>query len=559
MKIGVLALQGAFAEHVSTLHAIGVEAVEVRLPEDLLDVDGLIIPGGESTTMRRLIDRWGLRQPILDLAETGAPLFGTCAGMIVLAREIAGDEEPVLPLLDVTVERNAFGRQLDSFETELVVPLLGDQPVHAVFIRAPVIERVGPGVDVIAKLDDGRIVAVRERNVIATAFHPELAGETRFHRLVAMLAAEHADPGEGVGRRPHPTRRAHRAGSDGTHGQGPRRTPDRSRRAGRAVPARAGRWRRDALARAPGDGAADRDVQPVPAAARGLQPQRRDVRVRSRRARRRPAPRRARQPSRRVDGGGARRGRRPRRRRRAVPAGPAPAARRRQAGAVRFHVACGDVDDNVELFMQAGFIRFGDEHILFREPDDPLPAPMADDETRAARIRPAASLDALPLSRLYASVTPAPVQRLENVRMLDWERQGRDWRVPRSSLAPILRFADVDAFVQETEGGGPDGTQLDAFVQIGVAKEDQPHYLKVMARPEADVVPLIRHALGTISAGADASGRGLGVLAPVRTYESPIDRRLEEEGFASIATVTLLMKETLVRVAEPRLVPAGVR
>ena len=228
-------------------------------------------------------------------------------------------------------------------------------------------------------------------------------------------------------------------------------------------------------------------------------------------------------------------------------------------GAVRFHVACGDVDDNVELFMQAGFIRFGDEHILFREPDDPLPAPMPDDETRAARIRPAASLDALPLSRLYASVTPAPVQRLENVRMLDWERQGRDWRVPRSSLAPILRFADVDAFVQETEGGGPDGTQLDAFVQIGVAKEDQPHYLKVMARPEADVVPLIRHALGTISAGADASGRGLGVLAPVRTYESPIDRRLEEEGFASIATVTLLMKETLVRVAEPRLVPAGVR
>ena len=144
MKIGVLALQGAFAEHVSTLHAIGVEAVEVRLPADLDDVDGLIIPGGESTTMRRLIDRWGLRQPILDLAESGAPLFGTCAGMIVLAKEIAGDEEPVLPLLDVTVERNAFGRQLDSFETELAVPLLGDHPVHAVFIRAPVIERVGP-------------------------------------------------------------------------------------------------------------------------------------------------------------------------------------------------------------------------------------------------------------------------------------------------------------------------------------------------------------------------------------------------------------------------------
>ena len=158
--------------------------------------------------MRQLIERWGLHDPILDLAERGAPIFGTCAGMIVLAREITSGEDPILPLLDVTVERNAFGRQLDSFETELVVPLLGDQPVHAVFIRAPIIERVGPGVDVIAKLDDGRIVAVRERNIVATAFHPELAGETRFHRLVAMLAAEHADPGEGVGRRPHPTRRA---------------------------------------------------------------------------------------------------------------------------------------------------------------------------------------------------------------------------------------------------------------------------------------------------------------------------------------------------------------
>jgi pyridoxal 5'-phosphate synthase pdxT subunit len=208
MRIGVLAVQGAFAEHVAALHAIGVEAPEVRLPKDLDDLDGLILPGGESTTMRRLIDRWGLAGPILDLAQRGAPLFGTCAGLIVLAREIAGGEEPILPLLDVTVERNAFGRQLDSFETELDVPLLGSHPVHAVFIRAPVIERVGPGVDVIARLPDGRIVAVRERNVIATSFHPELAGETRFHRLVAMMAAEHADPGEGVGRRPHPTRRA---------------------------------------------------------------------------------------------------------------------------------------------------------------------------------------------------------------------------------------------------------------------------------------------------------------------------------------------------------------
>jgi pyridoxal 5'-phosphate synthase pdxT subunit len=212
VKIGVLALQGAFGEHVNVLRSIGVDAVEVRLPEQVPDLDGLILPGGESTTMRRLIERWGLRQPILDLAGRGAPLFGTCAGMIILSKDIADGDEPVLPLLDVTVERNAFGRQLDSFETELAVPLLGDQPVHGVFIRAPVIERVGPDVDVMARLDDGRVVAVRERNVIATAFHPELAGETRFHRLVATMAAEHADPGEGVGRRPYPTRRSRQGG-----------------------------------------------------------------------------------------------------------------------------------------------------------------------------------------------------------------------------------------------------------------------------------------------------------------------------------------------------------
>jgi 5'-phosphate synthase pdxT subunit len=206
-RIGVLALQGAFREHLQTLDAIGVEGVTVRLPTDLDGVHGLIVPGGESTTMRRLIERWSLAEPILDLAAGGAPLFGTCAGMIVLAREIAG-EQPILPLLDMTVERNAFGRQLDSFEADLAVPVLGDRPVHGVFIRAPIVDRVGPGVDVLARLDDGRIVAVRERNVIATAFHPELAGETRFHRLVATMAAEHDDPGEGAGRRPHPTRRA---------------------------------------------------------------------------------------------------------------------------------------------------------------------------------------------------------------------------------------------------------------------------------------------------------------------------------------------------------------
>jgi 5'-phosphate synthase pdxT subunit len=200
MRIGVLAVQGDFREHLDTLRAIGVEGVEVRLPADLDGVDALILPGGESTAIRRLIARWALREPILALAREGAPIFGTCAGMIILANEIAGGEDSVLPLLDVTVVRNAFGRQLDSFEGDLSVPLLGDGPVHGVFIRAPTIERVGPGVDVLARLEDGRVIAVREGNVLATAFHPELAGETRFHRLLAAMAEAHREPNEGAAR-----------------------------------------------------------------------------------------------------------------------------------------------------------------------------------------------------------------------------------------------------------------------------------------------------------------------------------------------------------------------
>jgi hypothetical protein len=228
-------------------------------------------------------------------------------------------------------------------------------------------------------------------------------------------------------------------------------------------------------------------------------------------------------------------------------------------GAARFHVACADSDDNVELFMQAGFIRYGDEQLLFREPGDPLPRPWTEDEAAGCGIRPAQPSDALALARLYAAVTPTPVVRLEALRLPDWERQGRDWRVPRSSLAPILRFAEVEAHVLMAPSGGSDGTQLDGFVQIGVAREDQPHYLKVLARPGVDLGPLIRFSLGLIAARTEKADRRYGVLAPVRTYESPIDNELEAQGFARIATVTLLMKETLVRVAEPALVPAGVR
>jgi hypothetical protein len=231
-------------------------------------------------------------------------------------------------------------------------------------------------------------------------------------------------------------------------------------------------------------------------------------------------------------------------------------------GAARFHVACADVDGNVELLMQAGFMRYGEELVLFRPAKGRLPAPWTEQAAADARIRPAQAIDALALHRLYSAATPAPVMRLEAIRLPDWERQGNHWRVPRSSLAPILRFADVEAYVQAAPDGGKDGTLLDGFVQIGVAKEDQPHYLKVVARPEADPEALIGYGLGIIAArtakGADHR-RDHGVISPVRTYEAPLDRRLEDAGFGSIASVTLLMKETVVRVAEPALVPAGVR
>ncbi len=232
-----------------------------------------------------------------------------------------------------------------------------------------------------------------------------------------------------------------------------------------------------------------------------------------------------------------------------------------RAGMGRIHVACADEDGNVDLFMQAGFARYGDERVMLRPATEELPEPWTTDRAKECGIRDAEPVDAVALHRLYAAVTPQPVQRLELLRISDWERQGISWRVPRSSLAPILRFADVEAYVQQTPGGGADGTLLDAFVQVGVAKEDQPHYLKILARPERDVGPLVEFGLGIIRERIErGSGHRHehGVLSPVRTYESPIDGRLEEAGFESIATVTLLLKETLVRVAEPALVPAGV-
>lgn len=227
-------------------------------------------------------------------------------------------------------------------------------------------------------------------------------------------------------------------------------------------------------------------------------------------------------------------------------------------GAAHFHVACTDAGGNVELFMQAGFARYGEERVLHRSASAVLPEPWPDERRIDARIRIATPKDALALLQLYSAVTPAPVRRLEGFRIPDWERQASQWRVPRSSLAPILRFTDVEGYVLEA----PDGIAVDGFIQLGVSREDQPDYLRVMGRPEADLAGLIDFGLGDIRArlpkGTDRNSQH-GVLAPVRTYEAPLDRRLEEAGFRTISTVTLLMKETLVRVAEPALVPAGVR
>jgi 5'-phosphate synthase pdxT subunit len=186
MKIGVLALQGAFIEHEKRLQAVDVEPVEVRLPHQLDGLDGLIIPGGESTTIGKLATEYGLIEPLREFARE-KPTWGTCAGMIFLAKDIGIDRQPILGLMNVKVNRNAFGRQIDSFETDLNIEPLGAEPFHAVFIRAPIVTEAGEGVKVLSTLPDGRIVAVEEGKWLATAFHPELTADTRMHRYFTEM------------------------------------------------------------------------------------------------------------------------------------------------------------------------------------------------------------------------------------------------------------------------------------------------------------------------------------------------------------------------------------
>ena len=192
-RIGVLALQGDVREHVSTLRAIGVEATEVRTPRQFSQIDALVIPGGESTVIDKLTRLFELHQPIRDAIALGMPVFGTCAGLIMLADRLADGtaDQQTFGGLDVTVRRNAFGAQVDSFETELVMPEVASSPVSATFIRAPIIESVGPDVKILARLGDGRIVAAQSGNLVGISFHPEVSGETRIHQFFVDLVNAH--------------------------------------------------------------------------------------------------------------------------------------------------------------------------------------------------------------------------------------------------------------------------------------------------------------------------------------------------------------------------------
>jgi 5'-phosphate synthase pdxT subunit len=191
-EIGVLALQGDVAEHEAMLAASGANPSRIKRAEQLDEIDGLIIPGGESTTIGKLLRRFDFLEPLHERVRAGFPVFGTCAGMILLADQIedAAADQPTIGGMDITVLRNAFGRQRESFETDLAVPAVGDTPLHAVFIRAPLIKRFGEGVSVLASLEDGRAVAAQQDNLLVASFHPELTDDSRLHRYFVNMVHE---------------------------------------------------------------------------------------------------------------------------------------------------------------------------------------------------------------------------------------------------------------------------------------------------------------------------------------------------------------------------------
>ncbi len=192
-RIGVLALQGAFIEHIACFQKLGAEALAIRLPRGFRGLDGLVIPGGESTTISQLTLSYGLMEVLRDLARHGFPVFGTCAGMILLAKSASDSTVETIGAMDIEVSRNAFGRQIDSFETLLSVPALGEVPFPAVFIRAPIIVGAGPGVEILASLPDGTPVAARQGNLLVSAFHPELTSDLRFHAYFLNIVSAYAE------------------------------------------------------------------------------------------------------------------------------------------------------------------------------------------------------------------------------------------------------------------------------------------------------------------------------------------------------------------------------
>ena len=451
--------------------------------------------------MRQLIERWGLRQPILDLAARGAPIFGTCAGMIVLAREIAGGEPPILPLLDVTVERNAFGRQLDSFEAELA----GRRPRrHDRSMPCSSAPRSSSGPAPTSTSWPGSTTVGSWPCASGTSSPPRSTpsspGETRFHRLVATMASEHEDPGEGSGRRPHPTRRTHATRRMSAHDRArPPRSPGKVRAARLTDLAALGELSRlcqsddagDPLPGAAGQRAADRRVQPVPAAARRVPAERPHVRLRERGPDRRPGPRRARDVARRVDDRRARRGRDGRRRRHPLSTRPASSCARAPSAAPPASTSpaptptatssCSCRPGSCATARSASCIRAAGRA-----------AARAVDRRRAAaaaRIRPAAGRSTpSPLHRLYthgdarAGRPPGghPPARLG----APGQRTG-GCRAPasrRSCASPTSRRSS-----RRPPTAARTGRSSTRFLQVGVAKEDQPHYLKVMARPDSDV------------------------------------------------------------------------
>jgi 5'-phosphate synthase pdxT subunit len=191
MRIGVLALQGDFIEHVHFLEKLDLKVTTVRKPGELENLDGLIIPGGESTTILNLMHSTNLLKPLKEMAQAGLPIMGTCAGMVLIANKVSSSDMDTLALMNIVARRNAFGRQLDSFETELAIPALGEKPFPAIFIRAPFIESTGPHVKILAKLNNGIVVAARQGRLLAIAFHPELSNDLRLHRYFLEIIVSH--------------------------------------------------------------------------------------------------------------------------------------------------------------------------------------------------------------------------------------------------------------------------------------------------------------------------------------------------------------------------------